>query len=220
MPRRFVYTPFVIAVVLLVTASMVPPSLSPAAETAAGENGHRVAIFAGGCFWCVESDFDKVPGVTGTVSGYTGGGTEDPTYRQVSAGGTGHREAVKITYDPKTVSYDKLLHVFWRSVDPTDGGGQFCDRGDSYATAIFATDAEQRAAAEASKKALMESGVLEAPIVTPVEAAGAFYPAEDYHQDYYKKNPIRYKIYRYGCGRDGRIKALWGDQAHDGIPHG
>ncbi|MDA2917106.1 peptide-methionine (S)-S-oxide reductase MsrA [Nitrospinae bacterium AH_259_B05_G02_I21] len=179
-------------------------------STAAFPKGEAVATFAGGCFWCVESDFDKVPGVVRTISGYTGGLFKNPTYKQVSAGGTGHREAVQIFYDSKKVSYEKLLDIFWRSVDPTDAGGQFCDRGRSYETAIFANSPAQKRLAEASKQKLKKSGVLKMPIVTPIETAGAFYPAEDYHQDYYKKNPLRYKYYRYGCGRDARIREVWG----------
>ncbi len=186
-------------------------------STAAVPKGEAVATFAGGCFWCVEADFDAVPGVVRTISGYTGGASKNPTYRQVSAGGTGHREAVQIFYDPKKVSYEKLLDVFWRSVDPTDAGGQFCDRGRSYETAIFANSPAQRRLAEASKRMLQESGVLKAPIVTPVETAGAFTPAEGYHQDYYKKSPLRYKLYRYGCARDSRVRELWGKDAHRGI---
>jgi peptide-methionine (S)-S-oxide reductase len=185
----------------------------------ADEKDLQVAIFAGGCFWCVESDFDKVPGVVETVSGYTGGRTENPTYNDVTGGGTGHKEAVRITFDTKQVGYDRLLHIFWRSVDPTDAGGQFCDRGDSYATAIFATSMEQLAQANASKEELAKSGLLNKPVVTPIVAASTFYPAEDYHQDYYTKNPVRYKLYRFGCGRDARIEELWQDQAHAGIPH-
>lgn len=179
-------------------------------STAAFPKGEAVATFAGGCFWCVEADFDKVPGVVRTISGYTGGLLKNPTYKQVSAGGTGHREAVQIFYDPKKVSYEKLLDIFWRSVDPTDAGGQFCDRGQSYETAIFANSPAQMRLAEASKQKLEKSVVLMKPIVTPIETAGVFYPAEDYHQDYYKKNPLRYKYYRYGCGRDARIKKVWG----------
>ncbi|MCH7915500.1 MAG: peptide-methionine (S)-S-oxide reductase MsrA [Deltaproteobacteria bacterium] len=179
-------------------------------STAALQKGEEVATFAGGCFWCVESDFDKVPGVVRTISGYTGGLLKNPTYKQVSAGGTGHREAVQIFYDSKKVSYEKLLDIFWRSVDPTDAGGQFCDRGRSYETAIFANSPAQRRLAEASKQKLNKSGVLKKPIVTPIETAGVFYPAEDYHQDYYKKNPLRYKFYRYGCGRDARVREVWG----------
>lgn len=179
-------------------------------STAALPKGEEVATFAGGCFWCVEADFDKVPGVVRTISGYTGGQLKNPTYKQVSAGGTGHREAVQIFYDPKKVSYEKLLDTFWRSVDPTDAGGQFCDRGQSYETAIFANSPAQRRLAEASKQKLNKSGVLKKPIVTPIETAGVFYPAEGYHQNYYKKNPLRYKYYRYGCGRDARVREVWG----------
>ncbi len=186
-------------------------------STAAVPKGEAVATFAGGCFWCVEADFDAVPGVVRTISGYTGGTSKNPTYRQVSAGGTGHREAVQIFYDPKKVSYEKLLDIFWRSVDPIDAGGQFCDRGRSYETAIFANSPAQRRLAEASKRMLQDSGVLKAPIVTPIETAGAFTPAEGYHQDYYKKSPLRYKIYRYGCARDARVRELWGKDAHRGI---
>jgi len=178
----------------------------------------ETAVFAGGCFWCVEADFDKVPGVLSTTSGYTGGEVENPSYHDVSRGGTGHYEAVAIEFDPAKVSYDKLLHVFWHSVDPTDDGGQFCDRGQSYETAIFALDAEQRRAAEASKSALEKSGALQAPVVTRILEAGPFYPAEDYHQDYYLKNPGRYGFYRTACGRDRRLNKLWGDAAHSGIP--
>jgi peptide-methionine (S)-S-oxide reductase len=165
----------------------------------------------------VESDFDSVPGVLRTISGYTGGTLVDPTYKQVSAGGTGHREAVRIFFDPKKVSYAALLEIFWRSVDPTDDGGQFCDRGESYETAIFANSAEQKRLAQASKEKLQRSGVLKSPVVTPIEAAGPFYRAEDYHQDFYKKSPLRYKIYRYGCGRDARIRTIWGAEAFRGI---
>ncbi len=171
----------------------------------------QTAILAGGCFWCVESDFDKVEGVKETTSGYTGGHVDNATYKQVSAGGTGHYEAVRIIFDADIVSYDKILHVFWRTVDPTDAGGQFCDRGDSYRTAIFATDDQQMAAANASKAAL--NGLLPAPIVTPVLPASDFWVAENYHQNYYDTHPIRYKYYRNACGRDRRVKELWGDEA-------
>ena len=177
----------------------------------------EVATFAGGCFWCVESDFDHVPGVLRTVSGYTGGRTENPSYSKVSAGGTGHYEAVRIDYDPTKTSYAALLEVFWRSVDPTDDGGQFCDRGESYRTAIFAASAEQRRAAERSRAALEQSGTLERPVVTPILPARPFYPAEDYHQDYYRKNPARYAFYRFSCGRDAQVRRLWGKQSHRGI---
>ena len=176
-----------------------------------------VATFAGGCFWCVESDFDTVPGVVETTSGYTGGTVGNPTYKQVTKGGTGHREAVQIRYDPKQVSYEELLHIFWRSVDPTDGGGQFCDRGESYQTAIFVGNDEERRLAEESKEALEQSMVLDSPVVTPIELAGEFHPAEGYHQDYYTKSPVRYRFYRFSCGRDSRVQQVWGKQAHDGI---
>jgi peptide-methionine (S)-S-oxide reductase len=199
--------------------AIIGSAAAVAQETAApaAPNGHEIATFAGGCFWCVESDFDNVPGVVRTVSGYTGGALVNPKYNQVSAGGTGHREAVQIYYDPKKANYATLLEIFWRSVDPTDDGGQFCDRGESYETAIFAGSPEQKRLAEASKHALEKSAVLDQPIVTPIEMAGPFYPAEDYHQDYYKKNPLRYKLYRFSCGRDSRIKELWGEDAHRGI---
>ena len=198
------------------SASIVAMFAPHAAFTATDE-GFAVATFAGGCFWCVESDFDTVPGVVETISGYTGGTVENPTYRQVTKGGTGHREAVQIHYDPKQVSYERLLHIFWRSVDPTDGGGQFCDRGESYQTAIFAGSEEERRLAEASREALEQSMVLDAPVVTPIETAGEFYPAEDYHQDYYTKSPFRYRYYRFACGRDSRVQQVWGREAHDGI---
>jgi len=167
------------------------------------------AIFAGGCFWCVEADFEKLPGVIEAVSGYTGGHTVDPTYKQVTRGGTGHYEAAKIIYDPRAVSYDELLEYFWVHVDPTDAGGQFCDRGQSYETAVFASEG-QLAAARASKIALENSGRLKNDVVTPVLKATAFYDAEDYHQNYYLKKPRRYNYYRKSCGRDKRIANVWG----------
>ena len=176
------------------------------------KDGHALATFAGGCFWCMEPPYDKLDGVLSTISGYTGGSKADPTYREVSAGGTGHAEVVQITYDPAKVSYEQLLEVFWRNVDPLDAGGQFCDRGDQYRTGIFVHDEEQRRLAEESKQALENSGRFEQPIVTEIEEAGPFYPAEDYHQDYYEKNPLRYKFYRWNCGRDARLAELWGEQ--------
>ena len=212
MPRKRLPAVLVVALVLSAGLSLGAASLSGAAE-----DGLEVATFAGGCFWCVEADFDAVPGVVRTVSGYTGGTLADPTYKRVSAGGTGHREAVQIFYDPKRVAYPALVEIFWRSVDPTDGGGQFCDRGRSYETAIFANSPEQKQQAEASKHALEGSGVLNRPVVTPIEVAGRFYPAEDYHQDYYNKSPLRYGFYRYRCGRDSRIEELWGEDAFRGI---
>ena len=198
-------------------AALMLAAAAPHTVLAATADGFATATFAGGCFWCVESDFDAVPGVVETISGYTGGTVDNPTYKQVTAGGTGHREAVQIRYDPKQVSYERLLHVFWRSVDPTDDGGQFCDRGESYQTAIFVGSEEQRLLAEASREALEQSEVLDAPVVTPIEMAGAFYPAENYHQDYYTKNSVRYRFYRFSCGRDSRVQQVWGNEAHDGI---
>jgi peptide-methionine (S)-S-oxide reductase len=168
----------------------------------------EVAVFAGGCFWCTEADFEKVPGVLTARSGYTGGRTRNPTYEQVSAEGTGHYEAVRITYDPARVSYATLARHYFRTVDPTDAGGQFCDRGESYRTAIFAVGAKQKAEAERAKAEAEK--VLGRKLVTPVLTASNFWFAESYHQDYYKKNPIRYKYYRSRCGRDDRLKEVWG----------
>lgn len=168
------------------------------------------ATFAGGCFWCVESDFDKIPGVISTTSGYTGGTLANPSYAQVSAKTTGHAEAVEVVYDPAQVSYEQLLEKFWHSIDPTTKDRQFCDVGNPYRTAIFTHGPQQAAAALASKAALEKSKPFKEPIVTTVEPAGPFYPAEGYHQDYYTKNPVRYNYYRYSCGRDARLKQLWG----------
>ncbi|WP_211103838.1 peptide-methionine (S)-S-oxide reductase MsrA [Skermanella pratensis] len=170
-------------------------------------------ILAGGCFWCVESDFDKVPGVVETVSGYAGGHTPNPTYKMVSAGGTGHLEVVRITYDPAKVSFGQLVSYFWRTINPTDAGGQFCDRGDSYRTAIFATSPEQRKLAEDSKAGIER--LLGKPVVTPVIPLDpdSFTPAEDYHQDFHNTNNLKYSFYRYRCGRDARLADLWGDAA-------
>lgn len=171
------------------------------------------AIFAGGCFWCVESDFDKIAGVISTTSGYTGGQTANPSYEQVSSHATGHAEAVEVVFDPAKVSYQRLLAYFWHTIDPTVKDQQFCDHGSPYRTAIFAQDANQLKIAQASRAALEKSKLLKDPIVTDIVLAGAFYPAEEYHQDYYKKNPIRYKFYRSSCGRDARLQQLWGNQA-------
>ncbi len=175
-----------------------------AAQTAARDT----AIFAGGCFWCMEPPYDKLDGVTATISGYAGGHVPNPSYEQVTAGGTGHREAVQIIYDPGRVSYETLLDVFWVNVDPLDDGGQFCDRGFSYTTAIFARDGEQARLARESKEAVQEE--LEEPVVTPVVTGADFYPAEDYHQNYYREHSIRYRYYRWACGRDNRLEELWG----------
>ena len=170
------------------------------------------ATFAGGCFWCTESDFEKVDGVVEVISGYTGGHTKNPTYEEVSSGVTGHIESVQVIYDPAKVSYEQLLDVFWRHVDPTDAGGQFVDRGTQYRSAIFYQDDEQRREAEASRDRLAKSGRFDKPIVTEILKLGPFYPAEEYHQDYYKKNPLRYKYYRYGSGRDQFLEKTWGKE--------
>ena len=187
-----------------------------AATPAAAADGTEVAIFAGGCFWCVEADFDKVAGVISTTSGYIGGTKVNPTYGEVSAGSTGHTEAVKIVFDPKRVTYDRLLYVFWRNIDPLTREGQFCDFGSQYRTGIFTTSAAQMTAAVASKAALEKSGRFKRPIVTEIVAAGPFYPAEAYHQNYYKTNPVRYNLYRFNCGRDARLEELWGKEAFGG----
>jgi peptide-methionine (S)-S-oxide reductase len=171
------------------------------------------AIFAGGCFWCVESDFDKVPGVISTTSGYTGGKTAKPTYEQVSSHSTGHAEAVEVVYDPAKVSYARLVEHFWRTIDPTVKDQQFCDHGSPYRTAIFAQDAAQLKIAQDSRAALDKTKPFKEPIVTEIVLASTFYPAEEYHQNYYQKNPLRYKYYRTSCGRDARLKQLWGSQA-------
>ncbi|TKT82863.1 peptide-methionine (S)-S-oxide reductase MsrA [Aquamicrobium sp. LC103] len=190
------------AALLLLLAASSSPAWSADRET---------AIFAGGCFWCVESDFDHVPGVLSTVSGYIGGTNENPTYQNHP----GHREAVRIEFDPAAVSYAQLLEIFFRSVDPTDGDGQFCDRGHSYTTGIYTIGADQAAQAEKAKADAQNE--LGRNVVTPIGAAPTFWPAEDYHQDYYRKNPLRYKYYRSACGRDARLEEVWGAAAHRGV---
>ena len=172
------------------------------------------ATFAGGCFWCVEEAFDKAPGVISTVSGYIGGNTRNPNYEQVSAGRTGHAEAVQVEYDPAKVSHEKLLEVFWRNIDPTQRDGQFCDHGSQYRSAIFYHDEAQRKRAEASKAALVKSKPFKGEIVTEITKASEFFPAEGYHQDFYQKNPVRYKFYKTGCGREARLKELWGKRGN------
>jgi len=169
------------------------------------------AVFAGGCFWCMETAFEGVPGVSAAVSGYAGGTKKNPTYEEVGSGSTGHAESVKVTFDPAKISYAKLLEIYWHNVDPFSSGGQFCDRGSQYRSAIFVADAAQRKAAEESKRAVEKQ--LGKPVVTEIVQAGEFWPAEEYHQDFYKKNPARYYSYRAGCGRDARLKEVWGAQA-------
>jgi methionine-S-sulfoxide reductase len=178
----------------------------------------KTAVFAGGCFWCMEPPFEGLDGVLSVVSGYTGGDVVNPSYEQVSGGGTGHAEAVLVTYEPARVSYQQLLDTFWRNIDPTDGTGQFVDRGDQYRPAIFYLDAEQRQLAEASKNALEASGrfasIFKRKLAVEITPAGPFYTAEEYHQDYYKKNPLRYDYYRWGSGRDQFLTRTWGESGH------
>lgn len=204
MMRKLWLTPFLLLALAIPAAraqSLQPP---PAA-------GLKTAAFAGGCFWCMVHPFETLPGVSAVVSGYTGGRVETPSYHQVSAGGTGHRESVQVTYDPRRTGYADLLYVFWRNIDPFDSGGQFCDHGEQYTTAIFVADEEQRRLAEASKREVEQR--FGKPVATVILSAGPFWRAEEYHQDYYKKNPIRYRYYRLGCGRDARLEAIWGAEA-------
>jgi peptide-methionine (S)-S-oxide reductase len=197
---------------LLVVAALSLAGVSAAQTAATGPApaGLAKATFAGGCFWCVEADFDKVPGVKSTTSGYIGGKVANPTYEQVASKSTGHAEAVEVVFDPKVVGYEQLVEYFWRTIDPTTKDRQFCDYGSPYRTGIFVHDASQLALAQASKAKLDASKPFSAPVVTEITLAGPFYAAEDYHQDYYKKSPIRYKGYRSGCGREERIRQLWG----------
>jgi len=206
----------IIATAILSVSGYQVLSMDNAAKTSPsnemGSNNNREAVFAGGCFWCTESDFEKVDGVVEAISGYTGGQMAHPTYEQVSSGGTGHLEAVKVIYDPGKIDYQDLLEIFWRSIDPTDPGGQFVDRGPQYRSAIFYSDKQQSVQAEASKKKLASSGIFDRLIVTEILPLETFYEAEPYHQDYYKKNPIRYKWYRSGSGRDRFLKTVWADK--------
>ncbi|MBA4741583.1 MAG: peptide-methionine (S)-S-oxide reductase MsrA [Azoarcus sp.] len=195
---------------LFVTALTIVAS-PVAAETAAASANTAVATFAGGCFWCMEPPYDKLDGVISTTSGYTDGHKENPTYKQVTSGRTGHTEAVQVVYDPDKVGFEKLVEVFWKNIDPTDVDGQFCDRGSQYRPTLFYHDEAQREIAERSKAELTRNKPFDAEINTPIVAASTFYAAEDYHQDYYVKNPIRYNYYRNGCGRDRRLEQLWGE---------
>ena len=180
----------------------------------------EIATFAGGCFWCVEADFDQVEGVIKTISGYSGGRLTNPTYKEVTAGTSGHVEAVQIIYNPEIVSFENLLDIFWHSIDPIDEGGQFCDRGSPYLTAIFTHSQEQQLWAEESKEKLESVAALERPVATNIAPLTNFYPAEEYHQDFHLKNPIRYKYYRFRCGRNERLEELWGSEALRGLqPH-
>ena len=199
-------------VLLALCASLLLTAIAANAQTAKPAAGAATAkaIFAGGCFWCMEHPFDVLPGVVSTTSGYIGGQKKNPTYEEVSSGRTGHTEAVQVVYDPKKVTYEKLLDVFWHNIDPTVKDQQFCDHGSQYRSGIFYTDDEQKRLAEASKATLDRNKPFSAAIVTEITRASEFYPAEDYHQDFYLKNPLRYKYYRSGCGRDARLKQLWG----------
>lgn len=180
--------------------------------------GSATAVFAGGCFWCMEPPFDKLEGVISTISGYTGGHTENPTYKKVSSNTTGHYEALQVTYDPSIVDYATLLNVFWHNIDPLDAKGQFCDKGESYRTAIFYDNAEQKKLAETSKQELIDASLFKEDIATVILETKTFYPAEEYHQDYYKKSSLKYKYYRFSCGRDKRLQELWKDSAGKGGP--
>jgi peptide-methionine (S)-S-oxide reductase len=201
------------AAVLAQDAAKQAPQGQQVTQQMAEQPGQASAIFAGGCFWCMEPPYDQLDGVVSTTSGYIGGSVANPTYQQVSAGGTGHTEAVRVVYDPAKVSYDQLVDVFWHNIDPTQVDGQFCDHGDQYRTAIFYADDQQKQLAEQSLAELEKSKPFDGKIVTEIAPAIVFYPAEDYHQDYYQKNPLRYKYYRWACGRDQRLMDLWGDMA-------
>jgi len=215
MTRSYMSLLVVTSIILLaltgLDASTKKDSLDPTSMKDAS-TAHGVATFAGGCFWCMEPPFEKLTGVQKVISGYTGGHKKNPTYKEVSYGSTGHVEAVQIYFDPAKISYQDLLEVFWRNVDPTDGGGQFVDRGDSYVTGIFVHGEEQKKLAQESKRKLEKSKRYDRKIVTPIIQATKFYPAEDYHQDYYRKNPIRYKYYRVRSGRDEFIEKTWGNE--------
>jgi peptide-methionine (S)-S-oxide reductase len=199
-----------IAVVGLAALALMLGAFGADAQQAPPQGQQAVATFAGGCFWCMEPPFDKLDGVISTTSGYTGGRDAAPTYEKVSAGSTGHYEAVRVVYDPAKVTYQKLLDVFWHNIDPYDAKGQFCDKGEQYRAAIFVGSEAEKQAAERSKQALAGSSQIRQPIVTEILPAAAFYPAEDYHQDYYLKNPLKYKFYRTTCGRDARLEKVWG----------
>jgi peptide-methionine (S)-S-oxide reductase len=192
---------FIALLALAFAAALTTPAAAQTPQTAS-------VTLAGGCFWCMEPPYDKTDGVISTTSGYSGGKTVKPTYEQVSAGSTGHLEVVKVEYDPAKVSFEKLLDVFWRNIDPLDADGQFCDKGSQYRSAIFFGNEKEKELAEMSKKQIADK--LGQAVATDILPATEFYPAEDYHQDYYEKNPLKYKFYRYGCGRDARLETVWG----------
>ncbi len=201
-----------IPMAFLIAALLVPVGLN-AQTPAPRPEATAKATFGGGCFWCMEEAFDKVPGVTATTSGYMGGQTRNPTYEQVSTGRTGHAEVVQVEYDPSKVTYEKLLDAFWRNIDPTQKDAQFCDHGSQYRSAVFYHNDEQRRLVEASRAALAGNKPFKGEIVTQIAKADVFYPAEGYHQDYYMKNPVRYQFYKSGCGREARLKELWGSRS-------
>jgi peptide-methionine (S)-S-oxide reductase len=208
--NRFLILPALALIVASGAAAADDPARKP---PEAPSHRFEKATFAGGCFWCMEAPFDRLPGVVSVTVGYTGGTVKNPTYKQVSAGGTGHAESVEIVYDPSRIGYGQLLEVFWHNTDPTAKDRQFCDVGSQYRTVIFYHGEEQRRLAEKSREALGANKPFKEPIVTEITRAGEFYPAEEYHQHYYKKNPIRYRYYRAGCGRDERLRELWGNAA-------
>lgn len=212
-----IFSKFVLTATTIVAAALVTSAIASSAVIVTlddtptkSQAGLQTAIFAGGCFWCTESDFDKVSGVVSTTSGYIGGSVKNPTYEQVSAGGTRHAEAVQVKFDPKKITYASLLKVYWLSIDPLTENRQFCDGGSQYRSAIFYIGESQKKQALAYKKSLEDSKFFKQPIVTEITAASEFYPAEDYHQNYHSKNPVRYSYYRSSCGRDARLKQVWG----------
>ena len=199
-----------LALVALAGCLILPWGVQAQAQKKAGKPALAIATFAGGCFWCMEEALDKAPGVVSTISGYMGGHTKNPTYEQVSMGRTGHAEVVQVEFDPGKTSYEKLLEVFWHNIDPTQRNAQFCDHGSQYRAAIFYHNDEQKRLAEASRAVIVKNKPFKEEIVTEIAGAADFYPAEDYHQDFYKKNPVRYKFYKTGCGREARLRELWG----------
>ncbi len=199
------------ALLLPALAIFVTAHADTVSKTNSDGDGYAVAIFAGGCFWCMEEAYDELDGVISTTSGYTGGSTKNPNYQMVSAGITGHTEAVQVKYNPRKITYQELLVAFWKNIDPTTNDRQFCDRGSQYRPGIFYHDSEQQRLAEESKQSIENTKTFPEPVVTEITQATEFYPAEKYHQDYYLKNPLRYKLYKHGCGRDRRLEQLWGE---------
>lgn len=209
---------FAVSGAALLSAQPAPTKTQPATATKPSD-GLETATFSSGCFWCTESDFDKVKGVKETISGFMGGTTKNPTYEEVSRGNTGHAETLQLKFDPKVVSYKQLLDYYWHHVDLLDGDGQFCDRGNQYRPVIFVHTPEQRKLAEESKAAIDKSGRFDKPVAVQIVDASAFTPAEDYHQNYHETHPLKYRYYRYACGRDARIKQLWGDEMGEVATH-